>query len=134
MKTRNFQVVDNIRKKSIKNFCNFYIIIKLYCVIITLCRVFWYFRKGKTRSSTKFYAAACYPTRPRFLLDNVKINRFEVNYRQKTEVITREKSYLTWPHIYLLFFQLNIWSVKCRKTYSIVIQRYKSNLYVSKSN
>ena len=95
----------------------------------------------KTRGSIKFYAVACfpifqkmentgqheiyatagYPTQPRYLLDKVKINCFEVNYRQKTEVITRDKLYLTRPHIYLLFFQLNIWSVKCRKTYSIVI-------------
>ena len=80
------------------------------------------------------YAAARKLTRPRYVLDKVKINCFKVDYRQKTEFITRDKLYLTWPHIYVLFFQLNIWSVKCRKTYSIVIQRSKSNLYVSKSN
>ena len=57
------------------------------------------------------------------ILDKVKINCFEVDYKQKIEVITRDKLYLTRPHIYLLFFQLNIWLVKCRKTYSIVIQR-----------
>ena len=60
-------------------------------------------------------------TRQRYLLDKAKINCFEVSYRQKTEVITRDKLYLTRPHIYLLFFRLNIWSLKCRKRYRIVI-------------
>ena len=68
------------------------------------------------------HAAARNFTRPRYLIDKVKINCFEVNYRQKTEVVIGDKLYLTRPHIYLLFFQLDIWSVKCRKTYSIVIQ------------
>ena len=80
------------------------------------------------------HAAARNFTRPRYLFDKDKFNCFEVNYRKKTEAIIRDKLYLTRPHIYLLFFQLNIWSVKRKKTYSIVIQRYKSNLYVSKSN
>ena len=52
---------------------------------LILYRVFRYFRKWKTRSRTKF-------------------NCFEVDYRQKTEVITRDKLYLTRPRIYLLFF------------------------------
>ena len=91
---------------------------------ILFCILFFNFpRNGKHAAAQNF---------TRYLLDKVKMNCFEVNYRQKTEVITREKLYLTWPHIYLLFFQLNIWSVKYWKTYSIVILRY--NVYVSKSS
>ena len=68
-------------------------------------------------------AAARTFTRLCYLLDKVNISCFEVSYRQKTEVITRDKLYLPRPHIYLLFFQLSIWSDKCRKRYGIVIYR-----------
>ena len=87
--------------------CVFYI---LFCIVFSDIS-----ENGKHAAARNF-------TRPRSLLDKVKINCFEVNYRKKTEVITRDKLYLTQPHIYLLFFQFNIWPVKCKKTYSIVIK------------
>ena len=114
----------NTRPRQIRRDRVFYI---LFCIAFSDIS-----GNGKHAVARNF--SACYPTRPRYVLAKVKINCFAVNYRKKTEVITRDKLYLTRPHIYLLFFQLNIWSVKWEKTYGIIIQRYKSNLYFSKSN
>ena len=62
------------------------------------------FRKCKTCGRVKFYATECYSTRPRYLLDKIKINYFKMDYVQKTAVMMRDKLQLTRSHIYLIFF------------------------------
>ena len=73
------------------------------------------------------YVAARDFTRPRYLLDKVKVNCFEVNYRQKTEVITRDKLYLTWPHIYILFSSSISGQSKVEKH---IVELYRDIIYM----